>query len=60
MFDEDVCPACESSNTKVLDTREDWDYKYVDMECEDCGCRYTCQFVEVLSKIEIMEDEDEN
>lgn len=58
MYDEDVCPACESSNTKYIDSREDWDYKYVDMLCNDCGCEYTCQIVEVVSKIEIKGEDD--
>ena len=53
MLDERVCPACESRNIEYVDSREDCNYRYVDMHCKDCGCEYTCQLVEVIHKIKI-------
>lgn len=57
MIDIDVCPACESCNTMYADSREDDDYKYVIMKCNDCGCEYTCQIVEVITKV-MFDNED--
>lgn len=54
MYDEDVCPNCDSSNTETVevwhDARGD---AYTDMKCNDCGCEYRCQWIEVLGKIEV-------
>lgn len=58
MYDEGVCPACVSSNTEYVDSREDWNYKYVDMQCKDCGCKYVYQIVEVIHKIIIKGEDD--
>ena len=33
MIDVDVCPLCDSSNTQLVEAREDDDYKYVEMHC---------------------------
>jgi transcriptional regulator NrdR family protein len=57
MIDVDVCPCCDSSNTQFIDAREDDDYKYVEMRCKDCGCQYTCQIVETITKV-MFDNED--
>ena len=57
MIDIDVCPLCESCNTIYADSREDDDYKYVEMRCKDCGCQYICQLVEIISKVEFINED---
>lgn len=59
MIDVDVCPCCDSSNTQFVTAREDDDYKYVDMHCNACGCQYTCQIVEVINKVEFINEDGE-
>lgn len=59
MIDVDICPCCDSSNTQFVEAREDDDYKYVEMCCKDCGCQYTCQLVEVINKVEFINEDGE-
>lgn len=59
MIDIDTWTCIDSSNTQFVDAREDDDYKYVEMRCKDCGCQYTCQLVEVINKVEVINEDGE-